>query len=54
MLGLKIIAATALLAQCIFAEGVHLLNCRTFVGQGVVQDFVSIVAVCKPAQTEPV
>jgi hypothetical protein len=55
MFGLKFLAATALLAQGILAEGVHLLNCRSFGEASTpVRTYVSIVAVCEPVKTEPV
>ncbi|KAK4235384.1 hypothetical protein C8A03DRAFT_17875 [Achaetomium macrosporum] len=46
MFGLKLFAAAAILAQGVFGEGIHLLNCRPFGGAGVSQTWLSIVAYC--------
>ena len=46
MLGLTLVAGAALLAQGVFGEGVHLLNCRSFGDASIpIKTYVSIVAV---------
>jgi hypothetical protein len=46
MLGLSFVAGAALLAQGVFGEGVHFLNCRSFGDASIpTRTYVSIVAV---------
>ena len=51
MLAFKVIAATALLAQSVFGEGIHLFNCRPYGAAGSPRTWLSVVAVREPVQT---
>lgn len=47
MFGFKVLAATALLAQGILAEGIHFFDCRSWHDASTpIQSFTSVVAVC--------
>lgn len=51
MIGFKLIAATAILAQTAFGEGIHLLNCRPYGGAGSLHVWYSVVAVSRAVLT---